>query len=270
MVAFAANSLLCRLALRGGAIDAATFSSVRIVSGAIALWLIVRLTSPGTRKGGSWISALALFAYVAAFSFAYNSLTAGTGALLLFAAVQATMIIWGLHKGEHLHFRQWTGIALASAGLVMLVFPGISTPSVGGSALMVSAGVAWGVYSLRGKGIADPIRATAGNFLRSVPMTALLSLAVLPSARFDRSGITLAIISGAITSGVGYVLWYAALKDLTATGAATVQLSAPVLAAVGGILFLNESLTLRFVISSIAVLGGIALVVTAPRSSIDR
>ena len=275
MIAFAANSLLCRLALRRLTIDAASFSSIRIISGAAALCLILAIrnsnsrNSPGqsqrfpSKDSGSWYSALALFAYVVAFSFAYNSLSAGTGALLLFAAVQSTMIIWGLLKGERLNVRQWSGVVIASAGLVLLLLPGLAAPPVVGALLMCAAGVAWGVYSLRGKTEKHPARSTAGNFLRAVPMTALLSIVCLSWARIDSVGATYAIISGALTSGVGYIIWYAALTGLTATSAATVQLSAPVLAAIGGILFLNESLTLRFVIASIAVLGGIALVVVS-------
>jgi len=223
---------------------------------------------------GSWLSAAALFAYVAAFSFAYNSLTAGMGALLLFAAVQSTMTFWGMRSGERLELWQWVGLVFAFAGLVLLVFPGLTTPPFGGSMLMITAGIAWGIYSLRGKTAGDPASATTGNFLRAVPMTAILTLVSLPWARLDGAGVSYAIISGAITSGVGYIIWYAALIGLSATSAATVQLSAPVLAAIGGILFLNESLTWRFALASIAVLGGIAIVVTnkrrAPFSSIER
>ena len=261
MIAFASNSLLCRLALRRGTIDAATFSSIRIIAGAIALWVILLLRRSNPTRSGSWESAAALFGYVAAFSFAYNSLTAATGALLLFAAVQSTMIIWGLIKGERLTVRQWFGFALASAGLVWLVLPGLSAPPVVGSVLMLGAGIAWGIYSLRGKMEKDPISATAGNFLRATPLTVLLSVICIPWFRIDHTGVTYAVVSGAITSGVGYVIWYAALTGLTATSAATVQLSAPVLATIGGILFLHEPLTARFVIASLAVLGGIALVV---------
>jgi drug/metabolite transporter (DMT)-like permease len=262
MIAFAANSLLCRAALSRGIIDAASFSSIRIIAGAIALWLIVTLGRSPSRATGSWWSAAALFAYVAAFSFAYNTLSAGIGALLLFAAVQSTMILWGFWNGERFHLRQWTGFIVACAGLILLLLPGISTPPLTGSILMLSAGVAWGIYSLRGKTAGDPTATTAGNFRRAAPMTLLLSAVCLTAMRMDTIGITYAIISGAITSGLGYVIWYAALPGLTATTAATVQLSAPVLAALGGILFLHESLTLRFLVAAAAVLGGIALVVT--------
>jgi drug/metabolite transporter (DMT)-like permease len=261
MTAFAGNSLLCRLALRQTSIDAATFTFIRIISGAIALRLIVRMRERSRQKAGSWFSALTLFAYAAGFSFAYISLPAGTGALLLFGAVQATMIIWALRHGERLAARQRIGLALALAGLVALVFPGLSAPPLGGSILMFGAGIAWGIYSLRGKNAGDPALATAGNFSRAVPMAAVLSVALLPWASLDRAGIGYAILSGAIASGAGYAIWYTALPSLRAASAASVQLIVPVLAAAGGILFLREPITLRFLFASVAVLGGIALVV---------
>jgi drug/metabolite transporter (DMT)-like permease len=266
MIAFAGNSLLCRAALKHTAIDPATFTTVRMLSGAIALWLIVRIRA-GTRvRGGSWPSALALFAYAGAFSFAYVDLSAGTGALLLFGAVQATMILFGLWKGERLN--RWQGIGLASAlgGLVALLLPGLSAPSLHSAALMVGAGVAWGVYSLRGKGAGDPLAATAGNFLRAFPFAVMSSLVLLATARVDAEGIGYAIASGALTSGVGYAIWYTALRGLSSTGAATMQLSVPVIAAIGGVLLLGEPITLRLLGASIAVLGGIALVVIKPKA----
>jgi drug/metabolite transporter (DMT)-like permease len=261
MVCFAANSLLCRLALKQTKIDPVSFTSIRIVAGAVVLWFILKWRGQTARDAGSWISALALFTYAGAFSLAYLSLPAGTGALLLFAAVQATMIIWGFYNGERFHLLQSVGLLLALAGLLILLSPGLSTPSVSGSILMLSAGLAWGVYSLRGKSAGDPVSATAGNFLRSIPMALLLSLVSLHWIKLDRSGLQYAVMSGAVTSGLGYVIWYAALTGLKATTAATVQLSVPVLAAIGGILFLGEPITLRFLVSSAAVLGGIALVV---------
>lgn len=267
MIAFAGNSLLCRMALKHTSIDAASFTLIRIFSGAAVLWLIMKVRNARWKVAGDWPSALALFAYAAAFSFAYNSLSAGTGALLLFGAVQATMILWGLSKGERLHTPQLVGLTLALSGLVALLFPGLSAPPLGGSILMLGAGLAWGIYSLRGKAAGDPASATAGNFLRAVPFTVALSIALLPWAKLDRVGIEYAILSGAIASGVGYAIWYAALPGLKAASAATVQLSVPVLAAAGGILFLGESITLRFLFSSVAVLGGIALVVTEKRRS---
>ncbi len=265
MIAFAGNSLLCRQALRHTTIDAATFTLVRILSGAICLWIIARIRKGSLDNAGNWSSALALFGYAALFSFAYLQLTAGTGALLLFGAVQATMIFWALKKGERLRPLQILGLVLALAGLVVLVFPGLSAPPLGAAGLMLGAGVAWGVYSLRGKAAGDPLRATAGNFLRAVPFAGVLSIAVLRSAHFDGAGVGYAIVSGALASGVGYAIWYSALPALKASAAATVQLSVPVLAAVGGILFLGELITLRFVLASIAVLGGIALVIVERR-----
>jgi drug/metabolite transporter (DMT)-like permease len=261
MIAFAGNSLLCRVALKNTQIDAASFTSIRLVSGAFALWLIVRLRNGTLADGASWWSAFALFAYAVTFSFAYISLPAGTGALLLFGAVQATMISWGLYRGERFQLRQVAGLLLAFAGLVGLLLPGISAPSPQGSLLMLSAGVAWGVYSLRGRGAGDATRTTAGNFLRAVPFAAILSIAALPWTSLDHAGIHYAIASGALTSGVGYAIWYTALKGLKATHAATVQLSVPVIAALGGVIFLDEHITARLVIAAAAILGGIALVV---------
>ena len=267
MIAFASNSLLCRAALRDTGIDAATFTLVRIFSGAAVLWVIIKMRKRASKESGNWWSGLALFAYAAAFSFAYNTLSAGTGALLLFGAVQATMILWGFRKGERLDAIQIVGLLLAAAGLVVLLFPGLAAPPIGGSILMLSAGVAWGVYSLRGKTAGDPIAATSGNFLRAVPFAALVSIVMIRQARLDSLGAVYAFISGAITSGLGYVIWYAALGGLKAASAATVQLSVPVLAATGGILLLGEPITLRYVIASIAVLGGIFLVVIEKRSA---
>jgi drug/metabolite transporter (DMT)-like permease len=261
IVAFASNSLLCRLALRQTTIDAASFTLIRLLSGVIALWLIVITRKPGRTTAGNWTSALALFAYAAAFSFAYISLSVGTGALLLFGMVQATMIFWGLRKGERLNARQWFGLAIALGGLVTLNFPGLSAPPIGGALLMTGAGIAWGIYSLRGKGAGDPTSVTAGNFWRSVVFAAVLSMALLRWTNLDPAGIRYAIVSGAIASGVGYVIWYSALPGLKATTAATVQLSVPVLAAVGGILFLSESITLRLLLASLLILGGIGLVI---------
>ncbi len=265
MIAFASNSLLCRAALKHTSIDAATFTFVRIFSGAAVLWVLIKMRKVTSKESGNWWSGLALFVYAAAFSFAYVDLAAGTGALLLFGAVQATMILWGFGKGERLDAIQIVGLLLAAAGLVVLLFPGLAAPPIGGSILMLAAGLAWGVYSLRGKSSRDAIAATAGNFLRAVPFAALVSVVMLPKMHLDSLGITYAVISGAITSGLGYVIWYAALAGLKAASAATVQLSVPVLAATGGILLLGEPITLRYAIASIAVLGGIFLVIIERR-----
>jgi drug/metabolite transporter (DMT)-like permease len=261
MIAFAGNSLLCRAALKQTSTDAASFTFIRIFSGAAALWLIMKMRGAAWKEAGNWSSALALFAYAAAFSFAYNSLSAGTGALLLFGAVQATMILWGFRRGERLHTIQIVGLVVAVTGLVALLVPGLSAPPLTGSILMLGAGVAWGIYSLRGKVEKNPVSSTAGNFLRAVPLAAIVSIMLFPWARLDRAGIGYAVISGAIASGLGYVIWYTALSGLKAASAATVQLSVPVLAATGGILLLGEPITLRYLFASIAVLGGIALVV---------
>ena len=261
MIAFAGNSLLCRVALKHTSIDAASFTTIRLISGAVTLWLVARM-SRGTRAGsGNWLSAFALFVYAAGFSFAYVSLPAATGALLLFGAVQATMIGHGIWAGERLLRLQLVGLVLALGGLVSLLLPGLSAPPLFGSLLMLSAGVAWGVYSLRGKGAGDPTRVTAGNFLRAVPIAAALSVLMHDGASLDSAGFWYAVSSGALASGIGYAIWYTALPALKATNAATVQLSVPVIAALGGIVFLGESVTLRLVLASVAILGGIALVI---------
>jgi drug/metabolite transporter (DMT)-like permease len=260
MLAFAANSLLCRLALRDTGIDAAGFTSVRLVSGAAMLWLIVQFRAESSSRAGNWGSALALFVYAAAFSFAYLSLSAATGALLLFGAVQVTMIGVGLWRGERLSALQTVGLLLALAGLIGLLSPGLSAPPTIGAMLMLMAGCAWGAYSLRGRGVADATAATAGNFLRATPMALALSACTLPQQHLPFNGIAWALASGALTSGVGYVVWYAALRGLKATQAATVQLSVPVLTALGGIAVLGEALSWRVVLAATVILGGIALV----------
>jgi drug/metabolite transporter (DMT)-like permease len=268
MIAFAGNSLLCRVALVHTGIDAASFTSIRLLAGALVLWLIVRLKHDRIDSAGSWTSAFSLFAYAACFSFAYISLSAATGALLLFGAVQTTMIGFGLWKGERLRGQQLTGLMLAVAGLLGLLLPGLSAPPPAAAALMLAAGVAWGVYSLRAKGAADPTCLTAGNFVRAVPFAIALSALMFArqsGAAADASGIGLAITSGALASGVGYAVWYTALRGLNATTAATVQLSVPVIAAFGGAAFLGEAITLRLLLTSIAILGGIALITLAPR-----
>jgi drug/metabolite transporter (DMT)-like permease len=269
MIAFAGNSLLCRVALKHTSIDAASFTTIRLVSGAATLWLLARMTR-GTHTGrGNWLSACALFAYAAGFSFAYVSLSAATGALLLFGAVQVTMIGYGIWAGERLVRLQLAGLVLALGGLVTLLLPGLSAPPLSGSLLMLSAGIAWGVYSLRGKGAGDPTRVTAGNFLRAVPIAAALSILMHDGTSLDKAGFCYAVLSGALASGIGYAIWYSALLALKATSAATVQLSVPVIAAAGGIVFLGEPVTLRLILASVAVLSGIALVILEKRNAPD-
>lgn len=261
MIAFAGNSLLCRIALKHTSIDAASFTTIRLISGAVILWLVVRMRH-GTQTGaGNWLSAFALFVYAAGFSFAYMSLSAATRALLLFGAVQATMIGYSIWAGERLLTLQFIGLLLALGGLVGLLLPGLSAPPLYGSILMLGAGVAWGVYSLRGKGGGDPTKVTAGNFLRAVPIAVTLSIFMLNGSSLDTTGFWFAVSSGALASGLGYTIWYTALPALKAVNAATVQLSVPVIAALGGIVFLGEALTLRLVFASAAILGGIALVI---------
>lgn len=277
MLAFAGNSLLCRLALKHTDIDAATFTTLRLISGACMLWLVVqwqrrnnavaRTAEPSEPSlAGNWPSALALFVYAAGFSFAYISMSAATGALLLFGAVQVTMIGYGIYRGERLQAMQVLGFALALSGLVVLMLPGLETPSFPASLSMLGAGVAWGVYSLRGKatqkfGAGNPTAVTAGNFIRAVPMTLALSLLMIGRLSLDLNGILFAMASGALASGVGYAIWYQALPALASTHAATVQLSVPVIAALGGVVFIGEALTLPMVLASGAILGGIALVI---------
>ncbi len=267
MMAFAGNSLLCRLALKNTSIDPATFTSLRLVSGAVVLWVLVRVRDGPTVQAGNWPSALALFAYAATFSWAYVSLPTGAGALLLFGAVQATMIGYGLWQGERLAPRQVLGLLAACGGLIALMLPGLSAPPLGGALLMMTAGVAWGVYSLRGKGSGDATQTTGGNFQRAALLTLVLSAVTLPQANFDPTGFAYALVSGALTSGLGYVVWYTAVRGLTATSAATVQLSVPVIAALGGALLMSEPLTLRLAASSLAILGGVALVIMGRRST---
>jgi drug/metabolite transporter (DMT)-like permease len=259
LIAFAANSLLCRAALGAGRADAASFTLLRLSSGAAVLLLLSRGT--GGARGGSWPSALALFVYAAAFSFAYFSLSAGVGALLLFGSVQVTMIGAGIAAGERPPALVWAGLVLALGGLVHLSLRGARVPSLGGTGLMLAAGVAWGVYSLRGRRSGPPLPATADNFRRAAPLAALVSIvAVLAGAiHLTPAGAALAVASGAITSGLGYVAWYSALPHLTAARAAVLQLSVPVIAAAGGVLLLGEVLTARLLISGAAVLVGIAL-----------
>ena len=261
MIAFAGNSLLCRVALKHAHIDAASFTTIRLISGAAVLWLVVRMRRGAYTGRGNWLSASALFAYAAGFSFAYMSLSAATGALLLFGAVQATMIGYGVWAGERLRKPQLVGLILALGGLVGLLLPGLSAPPLYGSILMLGAGVAWGIYSLRGKSASDPISVTAGNFLRTVPIAVALSLLMLKESSLDTVGFWYAVSSGALASGIGYAIWYTALPSLKAANAATVQLSVPVIAALGAAAILGEPITPRLVLASAAILGGIALII---------
>jgi drug/metabolite transporter (DMT)-like permease len=272
LVAFAANSVLCRLGLGESAIDPASYTAVRLITGAAALWLIAtfRRAAPSAKSSGSWISAAMLFSYAVTFSFAYISLSAGTGALILFASVQITMIAVGLYTGERPAILEWLGLFVAIAGLIYLVSPGITAPSIVGSLLMATAGIAWGIYSLRGRGAGDPVGVTTDNFLRTVPLAVGLTLVWLSKLTITPVGFLWAALSGSITSGVGYVLWYAALPRLTATRAATVQLAVPVLAALAGVVVLAEAISLRLVISAVVILGGVGMAISRNRSIPQR
>jgi drug/metabolite transporter (DMT)-like permease len=267
MLGFAANSLLCRAALGARLAGPATFTAIRLVSGALALSVLVALARGARPRGGSWGSAAALFAYAAAFSLAYVRIPAGIGALLLFLAVQATMLAWAIRWGERPSRRQWVGIALALAGFVVMNAPGARAPDPLGAALMIAAGVAWGVYSVRGRGGADPLSTTADNFVRSVPFAAAFAL-VPGDVAVTASGATLAVASGALASGLGYALWYAALPSLGVTRAAIVQLSVPVVAAAGAVVLLGERLAPRTAVAGGAILAGIALATLRPRKAV--
>ena len=262
LVAFAFNSILCRMALRTGEADAAGFTGVRLVSGAVALILISYFFSESkSLKRGNWVSAFFLFAYAVAFSFAYIGLTAAAGALILFGSVQFTMVAVALFRGERPGGLEWLGLVIALGGLVYLVFPGLSSPPLIASLLMAGAGIAWGFYTLRGKGSSDPLADTTGNFVRSVPMVVLATVPFFAQINLSARGIVLAILSGAIASGVGYTVWYAALKHHTATRAAVLQLSVPVIAAFGGVMLLSEVMSTRLLIAAALILGGIAMTI---------
>jgi len=264
MVAFAGNSLLCRAALGAQLVDAASFTTLRLLSGAIVL-LLLAYALPGSRAARAprdWVTALALFGYAIAFSFAYTMLTAGIGALILFGTVQVTMFVAGLRAGERFGPIAWCGLAIAVAGVAWLVAPGVSAPDPLGAALMTVAGIGWAAYSLRGRRLGDPVRMNADSFLRSLPLAAAASAVLVGLRHVTPEGAALAVASGAVTSGLGYIVWYAALQGLTATRAAVIQLSVPVIAAVGGVLFLLEPVSSRLVLSSIAILGGIGMTLT--------
>ncbi|MGF1581232.1 MAG: DMT family transporter [Gemmataceae bacterium] len=270
MIAFAGNSLLCRFALKQTAIDPATFTTLRLASGAIILWFLVQVKGAKESGHGTWLSTLALWGYATGFSFAYVSLPAATGALLLFGAVQATMIGFGIWSGERLGGIQIVGFLVALSGLVGLLLPGLAPPPVAGSILMLTAGVSWGLYSLRGRGVGDPTKVTAGNFLLTVPIAVLVTPLMVRQPNLDLVGIAYATASGGLASGIGYAIWYTALPSLRATTAATVQLSVPVLTAVGAFVLLGEPITLRVILASVAILGGIALVILNKRNPDPR
>ncbi|WP_026006178.1 DMT family transporter [Moritella dasanensis] len=263
LIAFAANSVLCRLALGSGAIDASSFTIIRLLSGALVLSII--LSMKGRHKGvsskGSWTAGLMLFLYAITFSYAYLSVDTGTGALILFGAVQITMILLSLMSGTRLHISEWAGVIVAFTGFIYLVLPSVTTPSINGLLLMTVSGVAWGVYTLKGRSSKNPLMDTTYNFLRTIPFVVLLVVFTLHNLNYSSEGIMLALLSGAITSGVGYTIWYIALTSLSSTQAAVIQLSVPVIAALGGVMFVSETITTRLIISTAIVLGGILMVI---------
>jgi drug/metabolite transporter (DMT)-like permease len=269
LVAFAANSILARLALTETGIDPLSFTTIRIVSGATILWMIVRFRTRTTPADGGWWPALALLAYALAFSLSYMSLTAATGALILFGSVQITMVGWAVTRGDRMSMPQWAGLTLAAVGLVWLLLPGLATPPLAGAAMMIAAGIAWGIYTLMAKGADNPIRTTAGNFMRASLPALIVSAIFVNRANIDLPGTYLAIASGAVASGLGYVIWYAALKHIKTSTAAVSQLTVPVVTAILGILLLAEPLNPRLVLSGVAILTGIFLVTGFQSKKID-
>lgn len=263
LIAFAANSVLCRLALANGNIDASSFTGIRLLSGAIALLLILSIkgNKQGVSSKGSWTSSFTLFLYAITFSYAYLSLDTGTGALILFGSVQITMILLSIIFGTRLHIIEWSGFFIAFTGLVYLVIPSITKPSVSGFILMTVSGMSWAIYSLRGRGSKNPLMDTTYNFLRTIPFITLLAIFTMPNINYSSQGIILALLSGAITSGVGYTIWYIALRSLSSIQAAVLQLSVSIIAAIGGVIFLSETITSRLVISAVIVLCGILMVI---------
>ncbi|WP_100642623.1 DMT family transporter [Alteromonas facilis] len=264
LIAFAANSVLSRLALDSNAIDAASYTIVRLVSGAAALAVILSLSrrrSDQPSPKGSWLASFMLFLYAVAFSYAYLTLETGTGALILFGSVQITMILLSIYSGARVHLTEWVGISIAFAGFLYLVIPNVSTPSLTGFVLMTVSGIAWGVYTLQGRGSKNPLSDTTYNFVRTTPFVIILAIFALNNASYSTYGVTLAILSGTLASGVGYTIWYSALTQLKSTQAAVLQLLVPVIAALGGVIFVSEPITLRLFISGILVLGGVLVVI---------
>ncbi len=266
LVAFAFNSILCRLALGENAIDASSFTSIRLLSGAAVLYLLFSFSNKKRDNGagfGNWTSAFFLFSYALCFSFAYTGLTTATGALILFGMVQATMIASAIVAGKNPKAFEWIGLIVAMSGLVYLIFPGLESPPFAGSVLMAAAGVSWGFYTLRGRNSENPLAETAGNFVRTIPFLIPAAVPFVYSAKLTPSGILLAVISGAVASGIGYAVWYTALKYHTATRAAILQLSVPLIAAAGGVLIVAETISYRLPIAAVLILGGIGITIFA-------
>ena len=264
LIAFAANSVLCRLALGEEMIDASSFTIIRLLSGVIVLFILINVfkTQQKTSIQGSWSASLMLFLYAITFSFAYITLDTGTGALILFGSVQITMILLSLISGSRLHASEWLGLVIAFTGFVYLILPGVSAPSLSGFILMTVSGIAWGIYTLMGRASKNPMMNTANNFFRTIPLVSILALLTISQAQVSITGIILAVLSGALASGVGYTIWYIALGGLSSTQAAVLQLLVPLIAATGGVIFVSEEITLRLLISAGIILTGILLVIS--------
>lgn len=271
-MAFAGNSVLCRYALKDEMIDASSFTAIRLISGAVFLSLLLIIKGRGQFewRAGNWSSSLFLFIYTVAFSFAYINLDTGVGALILFGFVQVTMVFNNIAKGNKLRIMEWLGLLVAFSGLVLLLLPSASAPSLFGFILMAISGVAWGFYTLAGKGAVSPTLLTGGNFLRTVPLVILMVLFNLESVSISHEGVLLAVVSGAITSGLGYAVWYAAINGLNITQAAVLQLTVPIIATFGGVLFSNELISIQLLTSSLLVLGGILIVILGNRSKANE
>ena len=269
LVAFASNSVLNRLALGGNTIDAGSYIGIRIASGAFMLWLLNGYLKHNfkLKLTHNFIPAFYLVLYGVAFSFAYISLSSGTGAFILFGTVQATMLSTALVNGEKPFWVEWVGLFVALGGLIYLVFPGMSAPDPLGAVLMVIAGVAWGLYSLKGRGVKDPLEATAQNFMLAVPMVFVVNLFAFSTSHLSSEGVLYACLSGALTSGVGYAVWYAALKGLTNMQAALLQLCVPIIAAFGGVIFLSEQITTRLIYAGLFIIGGVVVALLGKRST---
>jgi len=263
LIAFAVNSVLCRLALGEESIDAASFTVIRLISGAITLALILKMSGPGndSTSKGNWVAALMLFLYAITFSLAYISLDTATGALILFPAVQISLVFIALRAGNRLHSTEWLGIFIALAGLVYLMLPNVTTPSLAGFILMIIAGISWSIYTIKGKGSQNPLADTAHNFSRTIPLVAARALITIPYVDLSIKGVILAVLSGAVASGIGYAIWYTALGGLSAVQAGVVQLFVPAIAAAGGVVFMSEVITLRLIVSAMMILGGSLIVI---------
>lgn len=267
LLAFAGNSILCRMALGEASIDAGSFTSIRLISGILTLLFIWKIKGGVSTRAesvrGSWYAAAMLFVYALTFSYAYIALDTGTGALILFASVQLTIILRSVLKGEKLHVAEWLGVFIAFAGFIYLVIPNVSTPSLTGFVLMSVSGIAWGFYTLAGKGSENPLADTTFNFFRTLPLALLCLALTFKFAALSAEGVVLAVVAGSVTSGIGYTIWYMALRDISALQASVVQLLVPVIAAISGWVFLEEALSLRLALASAAILFGILMVILA-------